>query len=203
MGTFFSIVAFIIAIAAHELAHAWTAYKLGDTTARDQGRMTLNPVAHIDLFGTLILPVLLIITRFPVVFGWAKPVPINPSNFEFPRKGMMITSVAGPLANLLLAGVFSVFLKASSNGILFPPAAGMFFVYCILINVVIGIFNLVPVPPLDGSNILMGLLPLKAAASYIKMSRYGFLIIVVLLYLGLFERIIMPIASLLIRFLIS
>ena len=203
MSTFYSILAFIIAIATHEAAHAWAAYRLGDNTAKLSGRMTLNPIKHIDPFGTLILPALLILTKFPVVFGWAKPVPVNPANFASPRKGMMITSAAGPLSNLLLAGIFAVFLKAAAKGILFPPEVGMFFVYGVLINVVIGVFNLIPVPPLDGANIMAGLLPLEAARSYMKISRYGFLIMVALLYLGLFEKLIMPIAGALIKFLVG
>ncbi|MFA6635780.1 MAG: site-2 protease family protein [Candidatus Omnitrophota bacterium] len=203
METVFSIVAFIIAIGAHEFFHAAAAYRLGDMTARDSGRLTLNPAAHVDLFGTLILPALLILTRFPVVFGWAKPVPVNPANFDSPRHGMMITSIAGPMANFILAVVFAGLLRLTAAGNLLPQSAGVFFLYCILINVVIGLFNLIPVPPLDGSNILAGLLPLKAAVSYMKVSRYGFLILIALLYLGVFERLILPLAASIIKFLIG
>jgi Zn-dependent protease len=203
MSTIFSIIAFIIAIAAHEMAHALAANKLGDNTAKLAGRMTLNPAAHIDPFGTVVLPLLLVITRFPVVFGWAKPVPVNPANFDSPRKGMMITSAAGPAANFVTAGVFAVFLRLTVLGILFPPGWGMFFVYGVLINMVIGLFNLIPVPPLDGSNILAGLLPLEAARRYMKISRYGFVIVIALLSLGLFERVMMPVVSTIIRGLLN
>jgi Zn-dependent protease len=203
MGTIFSIAAFIIAIGAHEFSHAAAAYRLGDMTARDSGRLTLNPAAHVDLFGTLILPALLILTRFPVVFGWAKPVPVNPANFDSPRRGMMITSIAGPLANFVMAIIFAGLLRLTTAGNLLPQSAGVFFLYCILINVVIGLFNLIPVPPLDGSNILAGLLPLKAAVSYMKISRYGFLILIALLYLGVFERLILPLAASIINFLVG
>jgi Zn-dependent protease len=201
MGTIVSIFAFIAAIAAHEFAHAWSAHSLGDMTARSSGRMTLNPLAHIDLFGTILLPAMLIFARFPVVFGWAKPVPVNPANFASPRKGMMMTSAAGPLANFILAGIFSVLLRSLSGAPSFPPLLSLFFVYSILINVVIGLFNLIPLPPLDGSNILAGLLPERAAASYMKLSKYGLIFLVAFLYLGLFDRLIMPVASMLIHLL--
>lgn len=195
MGTFVSLIAFVVALAAHEFAHARVAYALGDTTARDSGRLTLNPLAHIDPMGTLILPAILILTRFPVVFGWAKAVPVDPSNFVSPRKGMMITSAAGPAANFALALVFVFLFKFSSEGIPSFSAIRPFFAYSILINIVLGIFNLIPVPPLDGANILAGILPFKAAVSYMKFSRYGILVLVGLLYLGLFERFIMPVVS--------
>jgi Zn-dependent protease len=161
----------------------------------------LNPLAHIDLFGTILLPAMLIFARFPVVFGWAKPVPVNPANFASPRKGMMMTSAAGPLANFILAGIFSVLLRSLSGAPSFPPLLSLFFVYSILINVVIGLFNLIPLPPLDGSNILAGLLPERAAASYMKLSKYGLIFLVAFLYLGLFDRLIMPVASMLIHLL--
>lgn len=199
----FSVVAFIIAIASHEAAHAWAAYKLGDTTAQSAGRMTFNPIAHIDPVGTIILPALLILTQFPVVFGWAKPVPVNPLNFSSPRKGMMITGSAGPISNFLVAGFFAVIFRMASTWIYLPSWMGMFFVYCVLINLVIGFFNLIPVPPLDGSNILAGILPPRVAAAYMKISRYGFLIVVALLYFGLFERIIIPAAYLFLRLLVG
>ena len=105
-----SITVFVIVIVAHELAHGYVAYRLGDTTARDAGRLTLNPMAHADPIGTVLLPALLILSHSPVIFGWAKPVPVNPNNFKDPRKGMLLTSLAGPGANLLLAMVFAFIL---------------------------------------------------------------------------------------------
>lgn len=203
MQTLFSILAFIVALAAHESAHAWSAHLLGDTTARDTGRMTLNPLAHIDPLGTLILPAVLILTRFPVVFGWAKPVPVDPSKFSSPRKGLMITSAAGPAANFIVAMVCAVFLRLISAGILPLQALGLFFFYCMIINIIIGLFNLIPVPPLDGSNIVAGILAPDVALSYMRLSRYGMIILFVLLYLGLFQRILLPIADLIIRFLMG
>lgn len=202
METLVSVLAFVVAIAAHEFAHAWSAAILGDDTARTSGRLTFNPAAHIDLVGTIILPAFLIITRFPVVFGWAKPVPVNPSNFVSPRKGMMITSAAGPLANFSLALIFSLLFNITSGEVLIFPAIRMFFIYSVLINSVLGIFNLIPVPPLDGSNILAGLLPLKAALSYLRLSRYGFFILLALLYFGIFEKLILPVAFLFIKLLL-
>lgn len=201
MSTVISILAFVVAIAAHELAHAWAALALGDTTARSSGRMTLNPIAHIDIFGTVIIPVVLILTRFPVIFGWAKPIPVDPSNFVSPRKGMMLTSAAGPLANFLLAGIFSLLFKTMVIGGFLPRIVGAFLIYSIMINVVLGLFNLIPIPPLDGSNILAGFLPREVSALYMKTSKYGFWVLAALLYLGVFEKIVMPLAVSIMRFL--
>lgn len=203
METLLSVLAFVIAIAAHEAAHAWSAEKLGDNTARLSGRMTLNPAAHIDIVGTILLPFLLLIARFPVIFGWAKPVPVDPSNFASPRKGMMITSAAGPVTNFLLAALFSLFFNVTSGEALLFPAVRVFFVHSVLINLVVGVFNLIPIPPLDGSNILAGILPEKAALSYLSVSRYGFLILIALLYFGLFERVVLPVVFLFIQFLLK
>ncbi len=202
MDTALSLVTFIIAIGVHEAAHALVAYRLGDTTARSAGRLTLNPLAHIDPFGTIVLPALLVLTGFPVVFGWAKPVPVNPLNFESPRKGMMMTSAAGPAANFITACIFGfIFRSFLSAGGDLPRILVMFCLYAVFLNVVIGIFNLIPVPPFDGSGILAGILPPGTAAAYLRFSRYGFLAVAALLYLGLFEKIIMPAAQVIMRFL--
>jgi Zn-dependent protease len=196
-----SITVFIIVIVAHELAHGYVAYRLGDTTARDAGRLTLNPLAHADPVGTVILPVLLIVMRSPVIFGWAKPVPVNPYNFADPRKGMLLTSLAGPAANFGLAVLFAVLFKTG----LFPPysVAWTFLLYGILISLVLGVFNMLPIPPLDGANIVSSLLPVELARRFIRIEPYGFIILIALLYLGLFDRIIIPLVGFLMRVLVG
>jgi Zn-dependent protease len=188
-----TVIVFIIVIVVHELAHGYTAYIMGDTTARDAGRLTLNPIAHADPIGTVLLPVLLISMRSPVVFGWAKPVPVNPGNFRDPRKGMFLTSLAGPMANFLIAAFFAAFFKTG----LFLKYSFMwnFLLTGILISLVLGIFNLLPIPPLDGANILFSLLPRRLYRYFIMMEKYGFILLFILLYLGLFEKVILPLVS--------
>lgn len=160
----------VFAIVLHEVAHGWIANKLGDHTARDRGRLTLNPISHIDLFGTIIMPVLLYLTthgRF--IFGYAKPVPINPYNFKDPKKGMALSSLAGPGVNLIMAIAFSFFLRIVLPSIeVFIPRSvwesiGIPIVlmlgYGVLINIGLALLNSIPIPPLDGSRIVYWLLP--------------------------------------------
>ncbi len=196
-----SIAVFLIVIVIHELAHGWMAYFLGDNMAKDAGRLTLNPLAHMDPVGTVALPILLIMMRSPVVFGWAKPVPVNPVNFSEPKRDMLLTSLAGPGSNLLLAILFASIFKLG----LFAPYSvpWLFLLYGIIISLVLGIFNLIPVPPLDGSSILLAVLPDNIAVSYARLERYGFIILIGLLYLGLFERVILPLVRFLTRILVG
>jgi Zn-dependent protease len=197
MTVVISIAVFLIVIVIHELAHGWVAYALGDPTAKDAGRLTFNPVAHMDPVGTVVLPAMLIMMHSPVIFGWAKPVPVNPRNFNDPRKGMLLTSLAGPGANLVLAFIFASIFKLG----LFPPYSvpWTFLLYGILISLVLGVFNMIPVPPLDGSSILYAILPADMAVQYAKLERYGFIILIGLLYLGLFDRVILPLVRILMR----
>jgi Zn-dependent protease len=196
-----SITAFVIVIVTHELAHGWVAYKLGDPTAKDAGRLTLNPLAHLDPIGTVLLPALLVISRSPVIFGWARPVPVNPYNFRDPRKGMLLTSLAGPGANFMLAVLFAAVFKTG----IFPAHSlpWTFLLYGILISLVLGLFNLIPIPPLDGGGIIASILPPELAGRYMRIERYGFLILIALLYLGLFDRVILPLVSILTRALVG
>ena len=196
-----SITVFIIVIVIHELAHGYAAYRLGDTTAKDAGRLTLNPLAHADPVGTILLPVMLIMMRSPVIFGWAKPVPVNPANFDNPRKGMLLTSLAGPAANFGLAVLFAILFKTG----LFPAYSipWTFLLTGIIISLVLGIFNLMPIPPLDGSQILFSLLPPEAMKYFFKIERYGFLILIALLYLGLFDKVILPLVKVLMSFMVG
>ncbi len=171
--------ALFVALVVHEYAHGFVAHKLGDNTAKFMGRLTFNPLAHIDLFGTIILPLMLILSRSPVVFGYAKPVPVNFYNLRNPKKDMIWVGLAGPLANFIVAALtFLILLTGYINhsGIL------GFLVTVMLINLVLGVFNLIPIPPLDGSRILMGLLPRKLAVLYARITpMHGMIILIILL----------------------
>ncbi len=192
----------IFAIVLHEVAHGWVANKLGDHTARDMGRLTLNPIPHIDLIGTIILPVLSIITHSPI-FGWAKPVPINPYNFKDPKKGMAISSLAGPGINMIMAISFSFLLRvvmpvfeanlSKQSWQWFGLPISLMFFYGVMINVVLAVLNMLPIPPLDGSRIVYWLLPDKQAAAYYKLERYGLLILILLLATNVLSKIIVPV----------
>jgi Zn-dependent protease len=210
-----SLFVLLFAITIHEAAHGWAASKFGDYTARSMGRVTLNPVAHIDPVGTVLLPLLLVIIRAPV-FGWAKPVPVNPFNLRNPRRDNLWISAAGPMANLLAAGLsllviilvklanpnVSVFLGnfLTGRGGLprgFHPLEGLVIIlfYGVLVNTYLAVFNLIPVPPLDGSGVLMGLLSEEAAQRFDRLRPYGFIIVVALIYMGLLQVIIRPILT--------
>ncbi len=202
----------IFAIVLHEVAHGWVADKLGDHTARSRGRLTLNPVSHIDLFGTIILPVMCILLKGPI-FGYAKPVPINPYNFQNPRRGMALSSLAGPGVNVVMAVSFALLLRVVLPGIegfvpkqawgWFAAPLSLMFGYGVLINVVLAVLNMIPIPPLDGSRVLYWLLPPKQAAAYYRLERYGMLIILALFGFGILGRVITPIIRPILLFLLG
>ncbi len=182
------VIVFLPAVILHECAHGWVADKLGDPTARMAGRLTLNPIKHIDPVGTVILPALLLLIRSPVLFGWAKPVPVNFHNLHHPKRDMMWVGLAGPAVNILLAVILSLLLK-------FDLSLGTYQLIsaAIFVNLVLAIFNMIPIPPLDGSRLVMSLLPTKLAYAYARLETYGIFIVFFLLYFGLLEQIVWPI----------
>lgn len=179
-------------IIIHEYAHGYVACRYGDDTALIMGRLTFNPIKHIDVVGTLIVPLICYVSGIPL-FGWAKPVPVNPYRLRYPRQDMAKVAFAGPASNLMLV-IFCVLLLRvliSSTGSL--GLLGSALVYAIMINLLLAIFNLIPIPPLDGSKILAGILPPQSAMKYMRLERYGFLIVIILLVSGIFSYIILPI----------
>jgi Zn-dependent protease len=191
----------LLSVILHEVAHGYTAFRLGDPTAYYAGRLTLNPLKHIDPFGTVILPLLLILARFPYPVGWAKPVPVNPLLLRDPRRGMMVVGAAGPLSNVSLAVVAALILRTfpvSRTPILFDLLS----IACYL-NILLSVFNLVPVPPLDGSRVVAGLLPPSLRMAYERITPYGFLIVIGLFYLGLLEKVIIPLSDLIFSLLVG
>jgi len=188
----------MIAMTVHEFSHGWVAYRLGDTTAKYSGRLTLNPLAHIDPVWTFLLPLFLFIsTQGQFVFGAAKPVPINYLALKNPKRDIIWIGMSGPLANFILAFALSAVLKFAHLSV----HINFIIENLIIINIVLGVFNLLPIPPLDGSRILSGILPRDLAFQYSLIEPYGFLILILLLWLGVFERIIWPAVYLILRFL--
>jgi Zn-dependent protease len=177
----FNVIVFLFAICVHESAHAWTAWRLGDPTARMLGRVTLNPVAHIDLIGTVLLPAMALLYHFPMI-GWAKPTPVDPRNFRNPMRDDILTSLAGPASNFLIAVVSVIALRLvimfEGPGAVSQPLATLLFL-SMEINVLLGVFNLIPVPPLDGSHVLRHLLPDSALRIYDTIGMFGLILLFV------------------------
>ena len=185
----------IFAITVHEVAHGWVANKLGDNTAKKLGRLTLNPISHVDLIGTIIVPaVLLFLGGF--MFGWAKPVPVNWSNLKNPKHDMVYVAIAGPMANLVMAIMWAALLKlgyllsggneAISLGLIYMGHAG------VIINLVLMVLNLLPLLPLDGGRVLAGLLPQKASYQFSRLERLGLPLLIVIIATGWLSKILTP-----------
>ena len=205
----FMIPALLLSVIVHELGHGIVAYRLGDPTPKLAGRLTFNPIPHIDPFGSIILPAILIIFNSPILFGWAKPVPINPFNFKKLgyRKGMAVTSLAGVSMNMLFAFIFGFLFQILSNQSVLSSIASVlgtgfiksvimplliFFQYSVSINVILAIFNLLPIPPLDGWRFLTTMLPIQLEQKLESIEQYGMIILIVLLMVGVLNYILIP-----------
>lgn len=188
----------LFAITAHEAAHGWVASKLGDKTALRMGRVTLNPIPHIDLIGTIIVPIICLMLS-PFIFGWAKPVPIDYRNLRSPRRDMAFVAIAGPFSNLVMALVWGAIMKLGfylmSHGILDNRLLLLMGEAGVIINLVLGILNLIPIPPLDGSRVMSSLLPYKIGVLYNKIEPLGFLLLILLILSGFLGYLLMPIFS--------
>lgn len=188
----------VFAIVAHEVMHGVTARFLGDDTAARAGRLTLNPMSHIDPFGTVILPALLLFAHLPV-FGYAKPVPVDFRRLRNPRGGMIAVAAAGPLTNFAVAAASALAARVFAAHLGGPYGRSIFFPFAlmaqasVIINVSLAVFNLLPLPPLDGGRVLTGLLPLAAARRFARIERFGFLILLLLLYTNAVDAVINPI----------
>ena len=187
----------LFAIVLHEVAHGWVADKLGDNTARWMGRLTLNPIKHIDPLGTVVLPLALIVMNAPFLFGYAKPVPVNFRKLNNPKRDMVWVALAGPMTNLALALISVLLLSLAIHlpGFLrwFAEPLALMAQASIMINVVLFVINLIPIPPLDGGRVATGLLPGPLAYQLSRLEPYGFFIIIALLMLGIFQAVLGPI----------
>ena len=186
------VVPFLVAVVFHEVAHGYAAYKLGDNTAKVAGRLTLNPISHIDPIGTIFLPTILIIFHSPVLFGWAKPVPVNFFNLRNPKRDSAIVAAAGPITNIIFAALFGIIYKL----LLFLPIPTALMnplaitcMYGVQLNLIFAFFNLIPILPLDGGRILASFLPPRWAYNFSKIEPYGIWIVMGLLFFGIFNFI--------------
>lgn len=191
--TLFSLLVLLFSVVLHEVAHGFSAYKLGDPTAKYAGRLSLNPVRHLDPVGSVLVPLFLVIMRSPFLFGWAKPVPINPYNFRDQKYGPAKVALAGPAANLSLALIFGLAIRFFS-GLINLPVLFLIFSFIVFINILLAVFNLLPIPPLDGSHILFTFLPYSMRNLKMFLIQYGFFILLSFIFFGGF-RLVSPLIS--------
>ncbi|NOQ67868.1 site-2 protease family protein [Patescibacteria group bacterium] len=188
----FSIAVLILSIVVHEFSHGWMANHLGDPTAKHMGRLTLNPIPHIDLMGSILVPLFLLISNVGFIIGWAKPVPYNPYNLRDKKNGEMLVALAGPASNLLLALIFGIIIRILLiQGIAISSSIIIFFGIIVLYNILLAIFNLVPIPPLDGSKILFHFLPYSMHGIRETMERNAMLFLLLFIFFGF--RLIIPV----------
>ncbi|MBU0899433.1 site-2 protease family protein [bacterium] len=187
---FISLGIFMAAVIVHEVAHGYIAFLHGDFTAFDEGRLTINPLVHLDLVGSIILPLTLILIGAPVILGWAKPVPVNINNLRHPKRDIIYVALAGPLVNILMAIIFAVFLRL--NIFDWHSFLGNLCFNGLIINLILAVFNMIPIPPLDGSKIISGLFSWKYMFRYSKLEPYGIILLFILLYFGLLTKVIWP-----------
>jgi len=198
----FQLAILLMSVVIHEFAHGWVAFKLGDSTAKNYGRLTLNPIKHLDIWGSFFVPLMLFIfSSGQMVFGWAKPVPYNPYNLRDQKYGSAKVAFAGPAANLLIALVFGLFLRFMPVSILISTGLGQVFGLIIFLNILLAIFNLVPIPPLDGSKILFTFLPASLDNLRVFLEQYGMFVLLFFIFFA-FEWIL-PIVSLIFNLIVG
>ncbi|MCK5085620.1 site-2 protease family protein [Candidatus Parcubacteria bacterium] len=181
----FSFVILIFSIVIHEFAHGWMANSLGDPTARFMGRLTLNPIVHIDLMGSIILPLFLLLSGSSYMFGWAKPVPYNPYNLKDKKNGELLVAIAGPVSNLTIALIFGIIIRIlSSQGYAIDNNIMIMFGIIVLYNILLAVFNLVPIPPLDGSKVLFHFLPYSMRNIRDVLEKNGMIFIILFIFFG-------------------
>ncbi len=191
----------IMSLSFHEAAHAWAADRLGDPTARQLGRLTLNPLAHIDWIGTVLFPLIAMSSGIPLL-GWAKPVPVDMRNLREPRRDFALVALAGPVSNLILATIAAVFFEVSLKVTDTPGLLAQTLLMAVVMNVMLAVFNMFPIPPLDGGNVLMGLVPYSVARSINWLRPYGFFVIYALMLTGILSAVMRPVQSFLLSFLL-
>ncbi len=200
----FRLVVLIFSVMIHEISHGLMALRLGDATARDAGRLSFNPLRHLDLYGSVLLPLFLLAVGSPILFGWAKPVPFDPRRLRNPRRDSALVGAAGPLSNLAVAAVFGIITRivaAAGDGT--SAFASELLPTIVIINLLLAVFNLIPIQPLDGSRLFFGLLGSRAAPWEAFLSRYGMWLLILLLFLGVLDFVITPIIAFLYGFLVG